>query len=187
MEQKNYTLKECRAFAQRQLETTNAFIRGNYNPEGESTVLVIQDEAHPWNILHSVIGQFYKRECAMAQSISIARCQLNHANELMNRSNEWDNAYWQMQKAIGELTKENERLKAEAEQPALQTNEVEQPEALQELLQEASPTEWIGNMGEILDSIIMAIDYSGSDGLTDSLRNARSLQRFFMELGRELN
>ena len=30
MEQKNYTLKECRAFNQKQLEITTAFARGNF-------------------------------------------------------------------------------------------------------------------------------------------------------------
>lgn len=186
MEQKNYTLKECRAFNQKRLESTAAFIRGNF-ANGECKELILPDEAHPWVILHSVIEQFYKREYAMAQSIDMARCEMNRARDMIEHNKGMEDTYWKMQAEIGKLTKENERLKAEDEQPALPTNEVEQPEALQELLQEASPTEWIGNMGEILDSIITAIDYSGSDGLTDSLRNARSLQRFFMDLGMELN
>ena len=78
MEQKNYTLKECRMFNQKQLETTTAFMKGNFkNPECK--VLVIPDEAHPWNILHSVIEQFYKREYKRTQIIDVARCEMERS------------------------------------------------------------------------------------------------------------
>lgn len=184
MEQKNYTLKECRSFSQKRLESTTAFIRGNFH-NGECEELVLPDEAHPWNILHAVIDQYYKREYAMAQSIDLARCEMKRAKDMIEHSKGLDEAYWKMQKEIGKLTKENEQLRVEATNR--QKDIVEQPRALKELLQEASPIEWVDSMGEILDGLIMGIECTGCDGLISELSKARSLQRFFMELERETN
>lgn len=184
MEQKNYTLKECRAFNQKRLESTTAFIRGNF-ANGECKELALPVEAHPWIILHAVIDQYYKREYAMAQSIDMARCEMNQAKGMIEHSKGLDDAYWKMQEEIGKLTKENEQLRVEATNR--QKNIVEQPKALKELLQEASPIEWVDNMGEILDGLIMTLDYSGCDRPISELSKARSLQQFFMELERETN
>lgn len=184
MEQKNYTLKECRAFSQKQLEITIAFIRGNF-ADGECKELALPDEAHPWFILHAVIDQYYKREYDMAQSIDMARCEMKRAKDMIEHNKGLDDAYWKMQKEIGKLTKENEQLRVEATNR--QKDIVEQPRALKELLQEASPIEWVDSMGGILDGLIMALDYSGWDRLTEQLSEARSLQRFFMELEKEAN
>lgn len=184
MEQKNYTLKECRAFNQKRLESTTAFIRGNF-ANGECKELVLPDEAHPWIILHAVIDQYYKREYDMAQSIDMARCEMSRAKDMIEHNKGLEDAYWKMQKEIGKLTKENERLMVEATNR--QKDIVEQPKALKDLLQEASPIEWVGSMGEILDGLIITLDYSGCDGLISELSKARSLQRFFMELEKETN
>lgn len=197
MEQKNYTLKECRAFSQKRLESTTAFIRGNF-ANGECKELALPDEAHPWIILHAVIDQYYKREYAMAQSIDLARCEMKRAKDMIEHNKGLDDAYWKMQEEIGKLTKENEQLMGENESlgrnPKSQSVEYEafhekgeRLEALKDLLQEASPIEWVDSIGEILDGLIMALDYSGCDGLIEQLSKARSLQRFFMELEKETN
>lgn len=184
MEQKNYTLKECRAFNQKQLEITTAFARGNF-ANAECKELVLPDEVQPWNILHSVIAQFYKREYEMAQAIDMSRCEMNRAKKMIEDAKERNDLYWRMQKEIGDLKQENKRLQEELSQS--EENLQEQPKALQELLLEASLTEWVDGMGEVLDSLIMAIDCTGSDGLTGSLRYTRSLQQFFIELEKEAN
>ena len=79
MEQKSYTLKECRAFNLEQHDYILQFIRGNYNPKAELKSIVIPDDPHPWKILRSVIKQFYDRECEMARTINFAHCEMERA------------------------------------------------------------------------------------------------------------
>ena len=97
MEQKNYTLKECRAFNQKQLESTTAFIKGNF-ANGECKELTIPDEAHPWNILHAVIDQYYKRESEIAQVIDNSNCTAIDEAALSGINQEQSKAFQELMK-----------------------------------------------------------------------------------------
>ena len=147
--------------------------------------LVLPDEAHPWIILHSVIDQFYKREYEMAQTIDMARCEMDQAKKMKEHQKGLDDAYWQMQKEIGNLRRDNERLKESLSQ--IEKSPQKQPEALTGLIDYYSIDELIDGTGEILNSLIMAFDYSGSDGLREPMKYTRALQRFFRELEKEIN
>lgn len=185
MEQRNYTLKECRAFSLERRDYIQQFVRGNFDPKAELPVVTIPDEPHPWNILHSVIEQFYNRECGIAQALSDARCDKERAQRTIKHNEESQEAYWRMQKEIGDLRQANERLTEILSRT--EKSPQKSSDALLGLLQEASPYEWADSMGDILDGLIMSLDYSGCDALANTLSYARTLQRFFMELGKEMS
>lgn len=185
MEQKNYTLKECKAYNQKQHDYIQQFIRGNYDPKAEFKPIVIPEDTHPWKILQSVIKQFYDRECEIASTISDARCEMERALNMIKHNEGMQDTYWKMQKEIGDLKRENERLKESLSQ--IEKSPQKQPEALTGLIDYYSIDELIDGTGEILDSLIMAFDYSGSDGLKEPMKYTRALQRFFRELEKEIN
>lgn len=185
MEQKTYTLKECRAFNQKSLELTTKFAKGNLK-NGECKELTLPDEAHPWNILHSVIDQFYKREYGRAQLIDIARCELKEAKELLGEIKEQNNLYWKMQKEISDLKHENEQLKETLSHTDKSSQK--QPKALQELMLQDAANGWAERLDDMQDDLITALEY-GADGkrISGGLFTARTLQKFFIELAREIN
>lgn len=183
MEQKNYTLEECRAFNQKQLEITTAFIKCNF-ANAACKELVLPDGDHPWIILHSVIYQFYKREYEIAQAIDMARCEMNQAKKIREVAKERDDLYWKMENEIVDLRQKNKKLKAELSQSEKMAQE--QPIALQELIDVYGIDGLIDGAGDVLDGLITAAEYSGSAGLLDPMRYTRALQGFFMKLEKEL-
>ena len=184
MEQKNYTPKECRAFNQKSLELTNKFAKGNFK-NAECKELILPDDVHPWNILYSVIDQFYKREYERAQLIDIAHCELMEAKELIADVREHNELYRNMQKEISILKQENEKLTEDISQ--MEKRVQEQPKALQELIDYCGIDELIDNTGEILDWLIRFYDHSSSKGLANPMFYTRQIQKFFIELEKEQN
>lgn len=185
MKQKSYTLKECKVFNQEQRDYIQQFIRGNYDPTAEINAVVIPDDPHPWKILYSIIEQYYDREHKMAQSINFSRCEMERAQNIIKHNEGIQDIYWQMQNEMVDLRRDNERLKAELSQ--IEKRPQKQPEALQELIDIYGSDGLIDGIGDVLDGLITAAEYSGSDGLLESMRYTRALQGFFMKLEKEVN
>ena len=186
MEQKSYTLKECRAFNLEQHDYILQFIRGNYNPKAELKSIVIPDDPHPWKILRSVIKQFYDRECEMARTINFAHCEMERAQGIIKHNEGMQNTYWQMQKEIGDLRRENEQLKESLSQR--EKSPQRQPEALQELLQSDITSDWVERLDEIQDNLITALGYDmDGQSIGSCLYTARTLQKLFVKLDKEIN
>lgn len=184
MEQKNYTLKECRAFNQKSLELITEFTKESLK-NGECKELILPDEAHPWKVLHSVIDQFYKREYDRVQAISIARCELEELKELRNDVRAQSEKNSQMLQEMIDLKEENYQLKECINQ--LQERAQEQPNALQEIINEYGIDGLIDITGGILDGLIDAVDQSGCNWLIEPMKHARALQGLFMKLEKELS
>lgn len=177
-----YTLKGCKALNQERHNYIQQFIRGNYDPKAELKPVVIPDDTHPWKILQSVIKQFYDRECEMARTINFAHCEMERAQGIIKHNDGLQNTYWKMQKEIGDLRRDNEQLK----ESLSQREKIPQKcGALAELIACYGIDELIEGTGDILDGLMIAFDYSDIDGLRESVKYARALQKFFMELDKE--
>lgn len=184
MKQKNYTLKECRVFNQKQFGITTAVMKETFK-NTECIELILPDEAHPWNMLHAVIEQYYKREYKRVQTIDITRTEMDRATIIMNEYKEWNSTYGQTQKEISDLKQENERLKVELNR--LEKSTPVQSIALQKLLKITSVTEWGEITGDILDGLIKAMWHTEDISLSEQMICVRHLQKFFAELEKETN
>ena len=182
MEEIKYTLKDCRAFNQKRLEETKAFIKGNFK-NAECKELNLPDNAHPLFILRAVIDQFYKREYEMARDISAANCDMEKAKEMVAGCRIWDELFMKMQVEISRLQEENAQMR----QKQQEKEPIGMPKALASLLMIERPKEWARSMDELVDRLIMALDYLESDMLSGDLYHVRTLHKFFIELEKEMN
>lgn len=79
------------------------YIRGEINPHALCAGLNLPDDRNPWNVLRSVIDQFYQREKDIAWKLFESREAREKAQQLEERNRKLWDTLWKQDERIGEL------------------------------------------------------------------------------------
>lgn len=163
-------LSDCKVWSYLRKERTTDYIKSMIDPKGVSATLFIPDSANPWNIVKSVVNQFYDRE----KDIAWGRYDYRKAIAIRDKQ----------ENRIKELEKELEATynKLSSCQSDKAEKYADGLKHLEDLLFYGSAKEWVDIMFDIIDDLIMVKDEDRSEM---SLYNARMLQRFFIALQKE--
>lgn len=103
-DKKNFRFKDCKAWNQYRQNNTAQYIRvevaTDYSP---SAGLSIPTDPNPWNVLRSVIDQFYQREIDIAWKLLKAQQATENGQKLEEKNRELQEIFWKQDKRIGEL------------------------------------------------------------------------------------
>lgn len=99
----NFTFKNCKAWNRYKQTCTTQYIRGEINPHELCAGLNLPDDRNPWNVLRSVIDQFYQREKDIAWKLFESREAREKAQQLEERNRKLWDTLWKQDERIGEL------------------------------------------------------------------------------------
>lgn len=129
-DKQNFRFKDCIAWSQYQQTNTMCYLRGEVDPNyPDCTSLNIPANANPWNVLRSVIDQFYKREIDIAWELFKSRKATEKAKKLEEKNEELQEIFWKQDKCIGELETILEKNKTLNDAPATESEEPENDDA----------------------------------------------------------
>lgn len=103
-DKKNFRFKDCKAWNQYRQNNTALYIRAEVSPDySPCASLNLPTNPNPWNVLRSVIDQFYQREADIAWKLLKAQQATEKGQKLEEKNKELQEIFWKQDKRIGEL------------------------------------------------------------------------------------
>ena len=167
-DKKNFNKKDCiewnRILANNAIAYIEMEVGLNFDKIGE---LQIPGDNNPWNIVRSLISQYYQREKDLAWERSEAQQAINTYDKQKEEIKSLSDLYWKEQEAI-------KALKQQTKENAVSKEDVQRLNELEELLGWNPPIEWMESINSIISNLPEEI-YSLKEDLC-------LLNRFFLSL-----
>lgn len=167
-DKKNFNKKDCiewnKIIANNAIAYIEMEVGLNFDKIGE---LQIPGDNNPWNIVRSLISQYYQREKDLAWERSEAQQAINTYDKQKEEIKSLSDLYWKEQEAI-------KSLKQQTKENAVSKEDVQRLKELEELLEWNPPIEWMESINSIISNLPEEI-YSLKEDLC-------LLNRFFINL-----
>lgn len=167
-DKKNFNKKDCiewnKIIANNAIAYIEMEVGLNFDKIGE---LQIPGDNNPWNIVRSLISQYYQREKDLAWERFEAQKAINTYDKQKEEIKSLSDLYWKDQEAI-------KALKQQTKENAVSKEDVQRLKELEELLEWNPPIEWMESINSIISNLPEEI-YSLKEDLC-------LLNRFFINL-----
>lgn len=146
-DKKNFNKKDCiewnRILANNAIAYIEVEVGKKFNDIRE---LQIPEDGNPWNIVRSLISQFYQREKDLAWERFEVQKAINTYDKQKEEIKSLSDLYWKDQEAI-------KALKQQTKENAVSKEDVQRLKELQEILNYNSIVDWLESMNSVISNL----------------------------------